>query len=159
MNDEAGFTLTECLAGLLVASLLLAGIAEMTRRYATTSTRIRIAAGDISDDRTMTAIVSRLDRAEPGSISVRPDRIEARIGDKKLALTSIPTRTGNSTIRFQLPDLNQSMEVSGQISFEHRDGGPIEILKDGEDAPLILIWPLRDAPYNCQFDAVTRSCR
>ena len=83
---EAGFTLTELVAGLLVASMLLTGIVELTRRYATTSVRMQTTAENIANSRVLDAMMRSVERIDPGTLDVVPGRLSAEIGGDALTI-------------------------------------------------------------------------
>ena len=66
-DRDAGFTLVELIAGLLVASLLIAGIVDIVRQYATTTHRVRTIALDLRSRALADGLMAQLVRADPES--------------------------------------------------------------------------------------------
>lgn len=157
--SESGFTLTEMVAGLLVASLVVTGIVELTGRYATTSVRIREATKAIAGDRALAAIAPMLERADPRSVQLSSDRIEARIGARTVTLELAQSTVTGSTIRIGLAGQERMVELASSVWFQLSPGGEIQIMRDDQSAPIVALRPKRDVPYDCQYDVVSRSCR
>ncbi|MCF8508644.1 MAG: prepilin-type N-terminal cleavage/methylation domain-containing protein, partial [Hyphomonadaceae bacterium] len=59
-KHDAGFTMVELIAGLMVATLLIAGIVDIVRRYARTTGEVREAASDIRSARLLDAMMTEL---------------------------------------------------------------------------------------------------
>lgn len=157
-DKEAGFTLTELVVGLLVGSLLIVGLVELTRRYGQTTSDVRETVADARASRSIESVLTLLERADPGSLVVTSDRIEAKIGADQVSvgLQASPT---SLTLEWRSPDLNRSIDVPPGARFEQRPGGLILLLAPSSQTPIAMTMPRRELPFDCQFDTVTLECR
>jgi len=157
-RKDAGFTLTELIAGLLVASLLLAGIVDIIRRYASTTVEVKQAATDIRDQRLLDAMMDELVRLDPGSLRLTPQEIEGAIGGAPLRarLTREPDAM---RLEWSSPALQRSLVLPKGATFSQLPSGAIAIMAPQTSTPLGLAQPRRTLPFDCQFDTVSRTCR
>lgn len=157
-NSEAGFTLTELVVGLLVGSLLIVGLVELTHRYGQTTSDVRTAVADVRAGRSIEGVLTLLERADPGSLVVTSDRIEAKIGAEQVSARLEPSPDGVA-LEWRSPNLNRSIDVPAGSRFEQRPGGLIVLLAPNVQTPLAMATPRRELPFDCQFDTVTLECR
>ena len=157
-NSEAGFTLTELVVGLLVGSLLIVGLVELTHRYGQTTSDVRVTVADARAGRSIESVLTLLERADPGSLAVTSDRIEAKIGADQVSARLEPSPSG-LTLEWNSPDLNRSIDVPPEARFEQRPGGMILLVVPSSQAPIAMATPRRELPFDCQFDTVTLECR
>lgn len=155
-QGEAGFTLTEMVAALLVASMLVAGLAELTRRYATTMTRVRTMEAEARTVAGVRSLMGDLERIDPGSLALSSDRLEARIGDQAITgrILRSPDRTALS---WTSP--RQQREIDLPVGARFIEAGPRIALGVSGELPLASVEPARDTPFDCQFDTISRTCR
>ncbi len=157
--DEAGFTLTELVAGLLVASMLLTGIVELTRRYATTSVRMQTTAEDTANARVLDAMMRSIERIDPGTLDVGPGRVSGEIGGDALTIDLQRPAVGDTQIDWKGPGVNRTLSIGGQLRFALHPSGLILLESDDGEQTLASVRPMRDAPIDCRFDTVSRTCR
>jgi len=157
-RKDAGFTLTELIAGLLVASLLLAGIVDIIRRYASTTVEVKTAASDIRDQRLLDAMMDELVRLDPGSLRLTPLEIEGAIGGTPVSarLTRDPDAM---RLQWSSPNLQRSLVLPTGATFSQLASGAIAVIAPETPTPLGLARPRRTLPFDCQFDTVSRTCR
>ncbi len=158
-GSEAGFTLTELVAGLLVASMLIVGLAEITRRYALTTVRAKEIASDIRTTRALKTFMLEFERIDPGSLELAPDRITASIGSDQVTATLALPQGKVRTLNLSGRQVIRDFTLPASSRFELTASGAISLLGDAGEPPLAIIAPARTAPSDCQFDAVIRDCR
>lgn len=155
---DAGFTLTELIAGLLVASLLIAGIVDIVRRYARTTSEVREAAADIRSARLLDAMMDELVRLDPGSLRVSPQDISGAIGGAPV--TARLVREAKATrLDWSSPATTRSISLAEGARFSQDVSGAIMLTAGNDPIPLALVIPRRTLPFDCQFDTVSRVCR
>lgn len=158
VDPEAGFTLTEMIVGLLVASMLIVGLVELTRRFAQTSGDVRETVANTRTNRSIDGLFALLARADPEDLVVGPDRIEARIGSQEVKVR-LQAHSEGMTLDWQSPDLRRSLALPPGASFEQRPGGLILLRTPASSTPIAMARPRRELPFDCQFDTVTLECR
>lgn len=157
-HPEAGFTLTELIVGLLVASILVIGLVELTRRYADTSGDIRSTVADARASRIVGGLFEALERADPGTLVVTPDRVEARIGGKDVRM-QLEASSHGASLSWHSPDIQRSIDIPSGARFERRSDALVVLRVPGAEIPIAMATLRRDLPYDCQFDTVTLECR
>lgn len=157
-NGEAGFSLTELIAGLLVASLLIGGLVDIIRRYARTTDTVRTTAAELRTSHILEAVFHDVERIDPGSLSVSRDRIGGSIGNQPLK-GDIVTDTKLTLLRWSSSTVERSIVVPSGARFEQLPSGALALLIDSSATPLAVAFPRRTIPFDCQFDTVTRECR
>lgn len=157
-HGEAGFTLTELIVGLLVASALIVGLVELTKRYARTSGDVRQTVFDARASRVIAGLFSILERADPDSVVVTPSRIDARIGADEVR-AQLQVSSGETTLAWHSSDIERTIEVPDKAKFEQSPNGLVRLMAPDAPAPIAMTTPRRDVPYDCQFDTVTLECR
>ena len=157
-NNDAGFTMVELIAGLMVANLLIAGIVDIVRRYARTTGEVREAASDIRSARLLDAMMTELARIDPGSLRLTAQSIDASIGG--VAVTARLVGEASAT-RFNWTSAatQRSISLAPGAKFEQLASGAIALTASGAPVPLAIAIPRRTLPFDCQFDTVSRVCR
>ena len=157
-NSDAGFTLTELVVGLLVGSLLIVGLVELTHRYGQTTSDVRETVVGVRAGRSVESMLTLLERADPGSLVVTSERIEAKIGADQVSARLQPSPSGLA-LEWSSPDLNRSIDVPLGAKFEQRPDGLILLVVPSSQTPIAMATPRRELPFDCQFDTVTLECR
>jgi hypothetical protein len=158
-DADAGFTLTELVAGLLVASMLIVGIADITRRYALTTARVKEAAAEVRTALLVQSLLADLERADPDSIEISADHLSAAVGQEKIEAKLVRTGKATEHLEWTSPRISRSIRLPAGARLETNDTGAI-ILRAGPDAPpLAMVLPRRSIPFNCKFDTLVRKCR
>ena len=157
-HPEAGFTLTELIVGLLVASMLIVGLVELTRRYADTSGDIRSTVADARASRVLSGLFAMLERADPGTLVVTPDRVEARVGGKDVRI-QLEASSRGASLSWRSPDFQRSIDLPSGARFERRSDALVVLRIPGAEIPIAMATPRRNLPYDCLFDTVTLECR
>lgn len=158
-DSEDGFTLTELLAALVVASMLLAGLTELTRRYAMTSGRVKDAASEVRVSNLMQNALLELERADPASVEVQALELNARIGAQELRARIAAGVGGRSLLTWTSPRGERQISLPPAAHFEEEPGGLIVLRANSADPPIASVLPKRTVAYDCKFDVVARSCR
>lgn len=155
---EAGFTLTEMVAALLVASMLMVGLGELTRRYATTMTRVRAIEIDRRSSGLLRDTLAELERADPDSVSVAPDRVSATIGGRDVDGRIDRGFGRGAVLHWSSARQVRDLQLPSDARFVLK-AGRVSLLSGDDTVPLASVRPLRDAPFDCQFDTISRECR
>jgi hypothetical protein len=158
-SNEAGFTLTELVAGLLVASALVIGLAEITRRYVSTTVRVKDIAADIRAIRLLDSLMAELERVDPGTLELTADRVSARVGSKEITATLGLPQNGARALQWSSPSTTRTLSLPAAARFQRTPDGAIALLGLPEEPPLAVSYPMRTTPFDCQFDTVIRDCR
>lgn len=155
---DAGFSLTELIAGLLVASLLMAGLVEIIRRYARTTDTVRTTAAELRSTQVASGLLEDIERLDPGSLSVSRDRIEGMIGNNPLNAEIVASAT-QTLLQWSSPRGERSVALPSGAHFQRLPSGAVALVTNDSSPPIALAYPRRTIPYDCQFDTVARECR
>jgi hypothetical protein len=158
-DSEAGFTLTELLAGLLVASMLIVGLADITRRYAQTMTRMKETSQELRATYATRALMADLERADPDSIEISSAKISARIGTSEIDARLTRTSDTRTSLKWKSPSGAREVILPGQVAFERLPHGAIILSVGKKLPPLAMAIPARTVHSDCQYDTVSRACR
>lgn len=158
-SPEAGFTLTELLAGLLVASMLIVGISQLTWRYAASSNRIRSEAGSIQDGRMISTLFADVDLADPDSLKVNASELSATVHGKPLTGRIKRISADKLVLEWSSPRLERTVDAPIGSAFEATPEGLVVLRSHPDQPPLAVAIPKRSIPADCQFDTVIRECR
>jgi hypothetical protein len=157
--DEAGFTLTELVAGLLVASALVMGLAEITRRYVSTTVRVKDIAADMRTVRLLDGLMAELERVDPDTLELTSDRVTARLGSEEITATLTLAQNGARALQWSSPSITRTLPLPATARFQQTPDGAIVLFGLPEEPPLAVSYPMRTTPFDCQFDTVIRDCR
>jgi hypothetical protein len=158
-ESEAGFTLTELVAGLLVASMLIVGLADITRRYALTTVRVKDATADIRTARAVKGLMNELERIDPDSLTLSADRLTARAGSAEITVRLTPGQNGARRLEWSSPLISRTILLPAAARFALTPSGTITLLSAPGEPPLAIVTPVRTISFNCRFDTATRECR
>lgn len=154
---DAGFSLVELIAGLLVAALLVVGLGDIIRRYARTTETVRSSVAELRSEGLIGAVFQELERADPGSLSVSPVRLAAQIGNTSFSIV-VSSQADRSKVDLNTPRQNRQILLSEQVHFEKRSSGLVLLL--AEDNSVIATARLRrDLPFDCRFELALGTCR
>lgn len=157
--NDAGFTLTELVAGLLVASMLVAGLVDLTRRYALTSVRVKDAILDTRTSRLAQALMNQVERADPQTLVVTQAHLSAEIGEAHIEATLSDETRDHDLLTWTSPAINRTLRVPEGARFARTPAGAVVLQGAAGQPPLATITLDRQLPIDCQFDTITRECR
>jgi hypothetical protein len=149
----------------MVASLLIAGLAEIGHQFARTTVRVRDTLQQTRSARLAQAEMQALERADAGSLNVASDTANATIGDANArAELSPPTANGDRRMSWEIAREGasksaRSISVDGADRLELSMDGAVRLWGQPGQPPLLVVTPKREAPFNCQYDVVVRKCR
>lgn len=158
ISRDAGFTLTELIAGLLVASLLMAGMVDIIRRYARTTEHVRSTTNELRAAILADAFFSEIERVDPGTLSVAPLEIRAKLGGEPLNGQIVPSGT-TAALRWSSPVASRSISLPRGAHFVRLPSGAVAVVGEKDAPPIAIAIPRRTLPFDCQFDTVSRECR
>jgi prepilin-type N-terminal cleavage/methylation domain-containing protein len=158
MDRDDGFTLTELLAGLLVASLLIAGVVDIIRQYAATTQRIRVVSAELRSRVLVDGLLAQLSRADPGSVVLTETDLQATIGAEPVAARLLRANDG-TTFAWSGPGLIRTIALPPGMRFTNPRPGLIVLGSGQETPPLASVEARRTQVYDCQFDTVSLTCR
>lgn len=159
IHNEAGFTLTELVAALLVASLLIAGLVDLTHRYATGSVRARTAIEAARASQVVQDLMSRFGRIDPESLEVTPTRAAGSIGGQPVEARLVGDGTGRRRLEWRSFELRRSVEIDPAARFDLGTTGVLRLLGPKGAPPLAVVAPKRNLKSDCEFDPLVRKCR
>jgi prepilin-type N-terminal cleavage/methylation domain-containing protein len=157
-DRDAGFTLVELIAGLLVASLLIAGIVDIVRQYATTTHRVRTIALDLRSRALADGLMAQLARADPESLVVSDNEVRATIGNSSVQATLSRTREATVLSWFG-PDTTRPASLPPGARFKTLRRGVVVLAMDENVPPIAMVETRRTQAFDCQFDTVSLECR
>lgn len=157
-TSEAGFSLTELIAGLLVASLLVIGLIDITSRYARTASDIRSTVLDLRTDHLLHAMFSELERADPGSITLSSLELKAQVGGEEI-VGRIETAPGGRVLHWSSARQKRVFDLPQNAHFAETEDGIIQLTVSDQEPPVASVVPRRTIPFDCQFDTLSRKCR
>ena len=142
----------------LLRNVLLAGLIEMTRRYAQSAERVKSVATEMRSARLLDAAFGELARADPGSLRVTASSLDASIGSEPISAMIQRASDGDVSLNWVSPSLKRSFVLPTSARFEMLQG--LVVLKDSVRGSVLAIGGLRRTlPFDCQFDTVVRECR
>ena len=157
-NNEAGFTITELVAGLLLSAMLLAGLIDITRRYAQSAERVKAVALDMRTSRMLDAAFRELSRTDAGTLRVTPTTLDAKLGSESITATIKHTPDAKGLLNWSSPTIDRSFALPESARFKMQQG--LVILEEGDSGSILAIAGLkRTVAFDCQFDTVVRECR
>ncbi|MEY2757387.1 MAG: hypothetical protein RIR33_1165 [Pseudomonadota bacterium] len=157
MDKDAGFTLTELIAGLLVASLLIAGVVDIIRQYALTTQRVRVASVALRSHALVEGLMAQLARADPESLVVRDTEVRATIGTVPVSAT-LSRGPGATTFAWSGPGVARAITLPASVRFENPRPGVVTLAQT-DAPPIATVRTRRTQVYDCQFDTVSLTCR
>ncbi|MGD2134112.1 MAG: hypothetical protein PVI23_15070 [Maricaulaceae bacterium] len=161
---DAAFTLTEMAASLVVAAMLISGLAEITRQYARTFVEVSSELAETRSARLAQARFEQLERADPDSIVVRPDQVAVELGGVPFSLRLTDDASGGRALE-QVADeaagsaLAFALSLDETARFEQGVDQAIRLWSGEDRPPVVVVRPRREAPFDCRYDAVARRCR
>ena len=158
MDRDDGFTLTELLAGLLVASLLIAGVVDIIRQYAATTQRIKVVSAELRSRALVDGLLAQLARADPGSLVLAETDLRATIGAAPVTASLLRAEDG-TTLAWSGPGLSRTIALPPGMRFTSPLPGLIVLGSGQETPPLASVEARRTQVYDCQFDTVSLTCR
>lgn len=157
ITPEAGFTLTELAAGLLIASLVIAGIAGLTRRYADTMVDVRTAGLSLRSDRMVNGLLHQFERVDAGSIRVRSDAAEGRRGATLVSATLDMDGEGARLV-WKSGAYVRHVDLGEPARFR-LIGDRLLALETTSGEPLATVLLALTLPADCSYDTLTGACR
>lgn len=159
LHFQAGFTITEMIAGLLLAAVLLTGLIDITRRYAHSTGRVKEVAAKLRSDRLLHAALREAERADTGTLVATASSLSAKVGSNDFEAVLRRGGDGSHVLAIVSGASKQTFPVPRSTRFEKTPSGLV-VLRSGENgAVLAVIDQKRTAPYDCQFDTVIGECR
>ena len=155
---DAGFTITELIAGLLVASLLMAGMVDIIRRYARTTEHVRGTTNELRTTILTDALFKEIERADPETLSLSRLQIRAKLGGEPID-GQIADSGKATTLRWSSPMGSRSIALPLGAHFVSLSSGAVAIVGEEDKPPVAIAIPRRTLPFDCQFDTVSRECR
>jgi hypothetical protein len=150
-------------ASLVVAAMLIGGLGEVTRQFASTMVRVRDALEETRDSRLVAASAEPLERARRGGLVVSASTIEAAIGVEavrfELSLSGAGRRLSWGVGDAGGPALRRTLTVGPDARFELGPDGAARLWVGADEPPLLVVLPRVTAPQDCAFDVVLRDCR
>lgn len=155
---EAGFTLTEMVAGLLVAAMLISGLAEVTRQFARASVHVRDDLASTRGVRAAEAAFLAIERVGPQDLLVTDTRLIVDASSEDPIVFEL--RVGANGARTLVwADGARTARLSATARFDQDAGGVVRLWDAPDAPPLLVARPRREAPLDCRYDVVGRRCR
>lgn len=160
--DEA-FTLTEVLASLVLAGLLMVGLMELGGQCVRSGSRI---ASDLNEARSLRLLAAGMERAAralPEDIEVFDGGFDARVGAMRVrAQSRLPDDVGTLQVSIDHSGVQTGAWLvgrqAGALTFQLTDG-----LLEARALPagdlVIRVELIRAAPHDCIYDPVVRQCQ
>jgi hypothetical protein len=164
LKSDRAFTLTEALAGLVLACMLMAGLFELTGIGARAAMRAAENLEHARAHRLLGEGFDRLQRCRREDVAVSDRRIDAEIGASIRLVLGIAPQPGRSNVQFQLESpggtmtASRTLKLEGTLGFRHGPAG-MELWAFDTGEVIARTTCLREAAHDCRFDNVSRSCR
>lgn len=156
-QKEAGFSLTELIAGLLVASLLIVGLIDVTRRFARTTDNVRETTGDLRTDIMLNSLFSDLERIDPHSLELTPRELRARLGGVPI-VARIEESFNGTILHWTAPATTQALVVPKGTRFVSSPYGGVVLRQTETGIPLAVATPQRNLPFDCLSIPAASGC-
>lgn len=158
-QSQAGFTLTEMLVSLAVASLLIVSVGQMFALSMRAYGRVSDTVERVRDYRALDRWLSVLEAADP-------ERIEAVDGETLRLVRGVQS---DLTMWFEEPGaVTVWLEHNGvtvrrdyplsEAALMRIESGVLR-LSEGDERMIASAPMVREAPFNCRYDTVAKRCR
>lgn len=162
VSDEA-FTLTEVLASLVLAGLLMIGLMELGGQGVRSGARIL---ADLNESKSLRALATGMERASralPEDLETSQEGFIADIGSTSRVLVDSNSAQGDKTLtvvfeRGALQTGALRTRQRGALNFEMRDGHLHAYNVPAGDL-VTRVALIRGAPHDCRYDPVAGQCR
>jgi hypothetical protein len=138
--------------------MLIVGIADVTRRYAATTARVKEAAAEIRAGTLVQNLLADLERADPTSIRLSADSLSATVGMETIDARLVSKGT-SKVVEWSSPRVSRSVRLPMNARFERTASGAIVVRTQPGAPPLAIVLPRRSVPFDCKFDTVARACQ
>ncbi len=157
--QEAGFTLTEMLVALAVASTLIVSVGQLLSVTARAYHRVTQSVETLRDYRSLDRFVSLLEAADSDRVEYAPSQLDlSRGAQSMLTITVLPDSEARLSLTHNGIVLERRYEgfpaSEWAVSSQALTLSPL-----GGGRPLVTFPLLREAPFDCRYDSVAKRCR
>jgi prepilin-type N-terminal cleavage/methylation domain-containing protein len=157
--QEAGFTLTEMLVALAVASTLIVSVGQLLSVTARAYHRVTQSVETLREYRSLDRFVSLLEAADFERVEHAPSQLDlSRGAQSTLTVTVSPDATTNLSLTHNGVALERrydSFPANEWAGSSHA----LTLTPLGGGRPLVTLPLLREAPFDCRYDSVAKRCR
>jgi prepilin-type N-terminal cleavage/methylation domain-containing protein len=157
--QEAGFTLTEMLVALAVASTLIVSVGQLLSVTARAYHRVTQSVETLREYRSLDRFVSLLEAADFDRVEYAPSQLDLSRGAQSMLTIAVLPETGAS---LELTHNGVALErhYAGTTASEWAGSSQALTLTPvgGGDA-LVTLPLLREVPFDCRYDSVAKRCR
>jgi hypothetical protein len=99
-----------------------------------------------------------VERADPGTVGVSPDHLSAHLGNAIVEARLVGI-AGGKQLEWSSASVARTVKLGPNARFEQTAAGSVRLLNGLDEPPLAIATPMRDTPYDCRFDTISRVCR
>jgi hypothetical protein len=116
--------------------MLIVGLVEITRRYATTSIRVKHAIEDTRATRLVQTLMNNLERADPETLRVTPTRVTAKVGAVDVAASLTQAPDGRTTLTWDSVPVSRTIRLRFPARFELHGADTLHLVDASGGPPL-----------------------
>jgi len=131
---------------------------DIIRRYARTTEHVLTTTNELRATILADAFFSEIERIDPGTLSVEPVDLRAKLGGEPVSGQIVPSGT-TTALRWSSPVASRSINLPRGAHFVSFPSGAVAIVGEDGESPIAIAIPRRTLPFDCQFDTVSRECR
>ena len=157
--QEAGFTLTEMLVALAVASTLIVSVGQLLSVTARAYHRVTQSVELLRDYRSLDRFMSLLEAADSDRVELEPSQIGlSRGAQSMLTITVVPDAGADLSLTHNGVVLERrygSFPANEWAGSSHA----MTLISVGGGGGLVTLPLLREVPFDCRYDSVAKRCR
>lgn len=156
---QAGFTLTEMLVALAVASTLIVSVGQLLSVTARAYHRVTQSVETLREYRSLDRFVSLLEAADFDRVEHAPNQLDlSRGAQSMLTITALP-ETGTSLALTHNGVALERRYAGTTVSEWARSSQALTLTSLGGGRTLVTVPLLREVPFDCRYDSVAKRCR
>ena len=158
-QSQAGFTLTEMLVALAVASTLIVSVGQLLSLTARAYHRVTGSVENLREYRSLDRFLSLLEAADRETGNHAPDGLELRRGDRSV-LRVILQSEGVAALKLRHNGVDLERNLALAEAAEWGQGDHVMTLASAEGDQVLIAFPrIREIAFNCRYDSVAKRCR
>ena len=158
-RNQAGFTLTEMLVALAVASTLIVSVGQLLSLTARAYHRVTGSVEALREYRSLDRFLSLLEAADSDAGSLAPDELELRRGAGSVLRVTLQPE-GAAALSLTHNGVSLERDLAQTEAAEWSLGDHVTTLASTQDHQVLIAFPrTREIPFNCRYDSVAKRCR
>ena len=158
-QNQEGFTLTEMLVALAVASTLIVSVGQLLSLTARAYHRVTGSVETLREYRSLDRFLSLLEAADSDAGSLAPDALELRRGDYSVLQVALQPE-GAATLSLTHNGVSLERDLVQIVAADWSFNDHVMTLASAQNNQLLIAFPrTREIPFNCRYDSVAKRCR